>query len=506
MKKHRKETNQVFYIALIFVFSIVVYGITFKDQFRTGANAVFDFLVNNFGWFYLIVMTIFVVFALWVAFSKYGKIKLGEDDAKPEYSTISWFAMLFSAGMGVGLVFWGVAEPLNHFVNPMGMEGGTRAAEIFALQKSFFHWGLHPWAAYGVLALSLAYMQFRRKRPALMSSILIPLIGEDTASGPLGKFVDILAIFATVAGVATSLGMATLQMTSGFNFLFGVPETNLVRLIVIGVVTILFMISAITGLDKGIKFLSNANITLGATLMVLGLIIGPTVLIMNNLTNGLGSYMSSIVRDSFEISSNNPWYGWWTIFYWAWWIAWAPFVSTFIARISRGRTIKEFIGGVLLAPTMASFVWFSIFGTLGMNTGMGIAEGAIEQTSTAFFEVMQHYPMGSIISMIAVVLLSTFFITSADSATFVLGMMSSNGDLNPSTQRKLVWGFIQSGLAIALMLSGGLDMLQTASIAAAFPFAIVMIFAMISMTKALKNEDLGEIREKYKEQEDMDVF
>ena len=310
----------------------------------------------------------------------------------------------------------------------------------------------------------------------------------------------------TVAGVATSLGLATLQMTSGFNFLFGVPETDMVRLIVIGTVTVLFMISAVTGLDKGIKFLSNANITLASVLILLGLILGPTVLIMNNLTNGLGSYMSSIVRDSFEISSNSPWYGAWTIFYWAWWIAWAPFVSTFIARISKGRTIKEFVGGVLLAPTLASFVWFAIFGTLGMNTGLGIAEGAIQQTSTAFFEVMQHYPIGNIISMIAVVLLSTFFITSADSATFVLGMMSSNGDLNPTTQRKLIWGCIQSGLAIALMLSGGLDMLQTASIAAAFPFAIVMLFAMVSIVKALKEEDLAKIRKHYREQEDMNVF
>ena len=505
MKKHRKDSNQVFYISLITVFAIVIYGLVFKDQFRSGANTLFNFLVNNFGWFYLVTMSLFVIFALWVAFSKYGKVKLGEDDEDPEYSTISWFAMLFSAGMGVGLVFWGVAEPLNHFVNPLGVEGGSSAAAGFAIQKSFFHWGLHPWANYAILALALAYMQFRKNRPALMSSVLIPLIGEEGAKGVIGKSVDILAIFATVAGVATSLGMATLQMTSGFNFLFGVPETDLVRLIVIGVVTLLFMISAVTGLDKGIKFLSNANITLAGILMTLGLILGPTVLIMNNLTNGLGSYMSSLVRDSFTITGDS-WYGGWTIFYWAWWIAWAPFVSTFIARISKGRTIKEFVGGVLLAPTMASFVWFAIFGTLGINSGMGVAEQAIQKTSTAFFVVMQHYPIGSIISFVAVILLSTFFITSADSATFVLGMMSSNGDLNPTTRRKLIWGCIQSGLAIALMLSGGLDMLQTASIAAAFPFAIVMIFAMISITKALRSEDLAQIREHYQEQEDMNVF
>jgi glycine betaine transporter len=247
------------------------------------------------------------------------------------------------------------------------------------------------------------------------------------------------------------------------------------------------MISAVSGLDKGIKILSNTNVALCGVLMLLGLILGPTVAIMNNITNGVGLYFSSLVRDSFRITSN-PWYGWWTIFYWAWWIAWAPFVGTFIARISRGRTIKEFVGGVLAAPTIASFVWFGIFGTLGMETGLETSTEAIKTTSTAFFEIMQHYPMGNIISFIAVVLLTTFFVTSADSATFVLGTMSSNGDLNPTVKRRITWGIIQSGLALALMLAGGLGMLQTASIAAAFPFAFVMLFGMVSIVKALKND------------------
>ncbi|SKA09166.1 glycine betaine uptake BCCT transporter [Selenihalanaerobacter shriftii] len=487
MEGRKQKSNQVFYTSLVIVFAILLWGLAVPKNFESVANGLFDFLVGNFGWFYLLSMSSFVVFSIWIAFSKYGKIRLGKDGEEPEYSTISWFAMLFSAGMGVGLVFWGVAEPLNHFVNPLGLEGGSAAASAFAIKKSFFHWGLHPWANYAVFALALAYMQFRRDKPALVSSIFIPLIGEEKASGPIGKLVDILAVFATVAGVATSLGMATLQMTSGFNYLFGVPETDLVRVIVIGVVTILFMLSAITGLDKGIKILSNANITLAGILMLLGLILGPTVLIINNLTNGIGMYFSSLVRDSFKISSD-PWYGWWTIFYWAWWIAWAPFVGTFIARISRGRTIKEFIGGVLLAPTLASFIWFAIFGTLGINTGLDVASKAIKSTPTAFFVVLENYPMGSIISFIAVILLSTFFVTSADSATFVLGMMSSNGDLNPTTKRKVTWGFIQSGLAVTLMLAGGLEMLQTASIAAAFPFAFIMLFGMVSLIKALRQD------------------
>ncbi len=484
-----KSKNSVFYISLVVIFAIVVWGILMPGNFSNIANNFFDFLVGNFGWFYLVSMSLFVIFSIWIAFSKYGKIKLGKPDEEPEYSTISWFAMLFSAGMGVGLVFWGVAEPLNHFVNPLGVQGGSQAAVEFAVQKSFFHWGLHPWANYAVFALALAYMQFRKGKPGLISSIFIPLIGEERAKGPIGKFVDILGIFATVAGVATSLGMATLQMTSGFNYLFGTPETNLVRLIIIGVITVLFLISAITGLDKGIKFLSNANITLASVLMILGIIIGPTLLIINNLTNGFGQYLSSLVADSFRIT-DDPWYGGWTIFYWAWWIAWAPFVGTFIARISRGRTIKEFIGGVLAAPTLASLIWFSIFGTLGIETEFAVAEAAIQKTSTALFVVMGQYPLGSMISLVAVVLLSTFFVTSADSATFVLGILSSNGSLEPTTRRKVIWGLIQSGLAIALMLSGGLSMLQTASIVAAFPFAFVMLFGMVSLIKALREEDI----------------
>ncbi|WP_432663038.1 BCCT family transporter [Wukongibacter baidiensis] len=490
----QKKNNTVFIVSLIVVLIIVAWGLLGPASFEKAGNDLFALFVGKFGWFYLLSMFSFVVFSIWIAFSKYGKIKLGPDDSKPEYSLISWFAMLFSAGMGVGLVFWGVAEPLNHFVNPLGIEGGTAAAADFAIKKSFFHWGLHPWANYSVLALALAYMQFRKNKPGLISSVFIPLIGEERVNGPIGKLIDVLSVFATVAGVATSLGMATLQTTSGLNFLFGVPETNGVRIVVITVITILFMISAVTGLDKGIKWLSNANVSLCGILIVLGLIIGPTIMIINTFTNSLGLYISTVVRESFQIDpfGNNEWYGWWTVFYWAWWIAWAPFVGTFIARISKGRTIKEFVAGVLLAPTLASFIWFAVFGTMGINTGLETATEAIKSTSTAYFVVMNQYPMGTAISMVTVVLLTTFFVTSADSATFVLGMMSSNGDLNPTTKRKVTWGVIQSALALSLMLASdkALGMLQTASIAAAFPFIFIMLFAMVALVKALRQENI----------------
>ncbi len=493
-----KKSNSTFYISIAITISIVLWGLLLPQSFEKVGNATFGYLVTNFGWFYTLSMSSFVIFSIWLAASKYGRIRLGADDSRPEYSYVSWFAMLFSAGMGIGLVFWGVAEPLNHFMNPMGMEGGTAAAASFAIKKSFLHWGLHPWANYSVLALGLAYMQFRKNKPGLISSIFIPLIGEKGAQGPIGKTVDILAIFATVAGVATSLGLGTYQINSGLNYLFGVPENGTVQIIIVVVVTVAFMMSAVTGLDKGIKFLSNLNVGIAGVLVIISFILGPTLLILNAFVDNIGAYLAALPRESFQIGAFNdePWYGWWTIFYWAWWIAWAPFTGAFIARISKGRTIREFISGVLLAPTLASFIWFAVFGSMGINQGVEVAGEAIKSTSTAFFVVMSNYPMGGLISMVTLALICTFFVTSADSATFVLGMMSSNGDLNPSTSRKVIWGTIQSLLALALMLgsANGLKMLQTISIAGAFPFAFVMIFCMIALIKMLREEKISEIK------------
>ncbi len=489
---NKKKNNNVFYISLVVVLGISLWGIISPESFGEKANGLFDHLTTSYGWLYLITMFSFILFSVYLASSKFGRIKLGPDDSKPEYSYVSWFAMLFSAGMGIGLVFWGIAEPLNHYMAPVGADPGSAAAADFAIKKSFFHWGLHPWSAYCVIALALAYMQFRKNKPGLISSIFIPLLGEKIVNGFLGKLIDVLAIFATVAGVATSLGLGTLQINSGLNFMFGIPVNTFTNIIIIVAVTVLFMISAITGLDKGIKILSNCNLTLAGILMILGIIIGPTLLIINAFTNGLGLYVSGLIRDSFNVEAfgDNGFVKGWTVFYWAWWIAWAPFVGVFIARISRGRTIREFVTGVLLVPALGSFIWFSIFGTMGINLGTGIAAEAIKSTETAFFVVMNNYPLGGIISFIAVILLCTFFVTSADSATFVLGMMSQNGNLNPDTKRKIIWGVIQSLLALALMLGGGLKVLQIGSIVAAFPFIFVMIFAMVSFHKALKNDDI----------------
>ncbi len=505
MEKNKQKNNSVLYISLVFSLVIVAWGIFAQANFAEFANNLLAFLSNNFGWAYLMSMFVFVVFSLYLAFSKYGDIKLGADDSEPEFSTTSWFAMLFGAGMGIGLVFWGLAEPVSHFVAPMaGIEPGSEAAMNFAMKSSFMHWGFHPWANYAIIGLSLAYFQFRKGKPGLISSIFIPLFGEERVNGPIGKFIDILAVFATVAGVATSLGLGTMQINSGLNYLFGLPETSAVQLGIIIVITILYIWTAISGIDKGIKLLGDINLYLASALLVLAFIVGPTLKTMNMFTSGLGLYVNEFIQNSLRISAfgDNSWVNGWTVFYWAWWIAWAPFVGTFIARISKGRTIREFIGGVIFAPAIVSIVWFAVFGTMGLNLGAelgvdGLAAAAANP-STALFVVFNYYPLSKILSFITVLLLCTFFITSANSATFVLGMFTQNGDLNPTKQRQFLWGVVQALFAAALLLSGGLKALQTASVAAAFPFIFVMLLAIPSLLKALKEEDINTIYKKQK--------
>ena len=496
MNNNKQSDNKVFYISLFISIAVVLWGIVAKTSFANFANSLLNFLTTNFGWAYLISMLIFVIFAIFLAFSKYGDIRLGPDDSKPEYSTISWFAMLFGAGMGIGLVFWGVAEPISHFVAPPGLEPGSIDAANFAMKSSFMHWGFHPWANYSIIGLALAYFQFRKEKPGLISSIFIPLLGEERVNGPIGKLIDIVAVFATVAGVATSLGLGTLQINSGLNYLFNLPEITLVQIGIITVITILFIWTAVSGIDKGIKILGDINLYLAIGLLGLVIILGPTLKIINNFTNGTGQYINDFIRDSLSINAfgDNSWLNGWRIFYWAWWIAWAPFVGSFIARISKGRTIREFIAGVIFAPALASIIWFSAFGTMGLNLvdriGLEDLSAAAGAPETALFQVFNYYPLSSILSIITVVLLSTFFITSANSATFVLGMLTSEGDLNPSNNRKILWGLVQSLLATSLLLSGGLEALQTASVAAAFPFIFVMLFAIVSLMKAFKEEKI----------------
>ncbi|MDL2296275.1 BCCT family transporter [Lachnospiraceae bacterium OttesenSCG-928-E19] len=495
----KKEKNVVFLVSLLITTAIAVWAVAFNDNFTVVSNGVYNFLTKKFGWLYLLVMLLFVFFAIAIAFSKWGKIRLGDDDSRPEYSTVSWFAMLFGAGMGVGLVFWGVAEPISHFIGPAaGIEPGSAEAAEFAIQSSFMHWGVHPWANYAIIGLALAYFQFRKKKPGLVSSIFEPLIGEKGVKGFWGKLIDILAIFATVAGVTTSLGLGVLQINSGLNYLFGVPTTLMIQIIIITVISVIYIWSAVSGIDKGIKLISDANLYIALGLMLLVFLVGPKIETLNTLVSGLGGYLGNIIPESLAISgfSDNTWVEGWRIFYWAWWIAWAPFVGVFIARISKGRTIKEFIAGVVVAPSLGSIVWFAIFGTLGLDLGvkgtlsMETLSEVAAAPETGLFVVLQQYPLGTIISIIGMILLCTFFITSANSGTFVLSMLSSDGALEPPNNKKVLWGVLQAVLAIGLLIAGGLKPLQIISIAAAFPFIFIMIFACISLIKALKTENV----------------
>ncbi|WP_047154897.1 glycine betaine uptake BCCT transporter [Aneurinibacillus tyrosinisolvens] len=501
----------VFYISVAIVLLFVFWGGITPQSLSTTANYLLGVTTNKFGWFYLITTFFFLIFSLYLAFSKYGRIRLGSDDDDPEYSNLTWFAMLFSAGMGIGLVFWGVAEPLSHYITPPIGKGNNPEAARLAMRYSFFHWGLHPWAVYTIVSLSLAYFNFRKGYKGLISWTFYPLIGEKV-KGPLGKAIDILAVIATAFGVATSLGLGVLQINGGLAHIIGIPNNLVIQVIIISVVTVLYLISATTGLDRGIKILSNTNLLIAIGLLIFTLFLGPTSFIFETFTTTLGSYLQNIVQMSLRLTPfvGGSWITNWTLFYWAWWIAWAPFVGTFIARVSKGRTIREFVLGVLLVPSLFSFIWFSVFGGTALNLemfqGVNIAEIVQKDVTAALFVMLEHLPIGTILSVVATLLIITFFITSADSATFVLGMLSSEGELNPSNKIKITWGILQSSIAVVLLLSGGLNALQTASIVTALPFAVVMIFMCFSIMKSLQEEDKMERRKERNRQKRLDML
>lgn len=485
------SNNKVFYISFIIVFAIVSAVFINKEKFDITANLVLSKIILNFGFLYLIIVLGIVIFCIYLCCSKYGDIRLGKDHSKPEFSNISWFSMLFSAGMGVGLIFFGVAEPLSHFINPIkGINPGSKEAIDFAFQTSFFHWGIHPWAIYSFIALAMAYYQFRKNEKGLVSAIFSPLLGESKHKEKIKNAIDIVAVVATVTGVSTSLGLGALQINSGLNFLFGFGNNFRNQTIIILVVTCIFLYSALGSLDKGIKTLSNLNVVIAVILLAVVIFFGPTVSIFNVFSESLGNYLNTFMKTSLRTNSfrDKTWLSAWTIFYWSIWVAWAPFVGTFIARISKGRTIREFIIGVVAIPSLISFLWFSSFGTLGINLGTEIGKIAIEHTETALFVVFKYYRFGALMSGVAILLLCSFFVTSADSATYVLGMMTSKGELNPPKFKKLIWGITQSLLAIALIFAGGLNMLKILSIIVAFPLLLLFPGMIYSLNSSLKKD------------------
>ena len=501
----------VFWATVTIAGAFVLWGVLFTDNFTSATGTIVGWITEGLGWLYMLITTFFLGFVIYLAFSRYGKIKLGQPDDEPEFGYFAWFAMLFQAGMGIGLVFWGVAEPLTHYnTPPLGLtEARTPEAASLALQTAFFHWCLHPWAMYATIGVAVAYFTYRRGMSNLqISTVFRPLIG-DRVDGPVGNAIDILAILATLFGVAVSLGLGTLQIAAGLSTVFGLPDGVGMLLIIVAVTAVAYMLSAATPIEKGINYLSQASMYLAFLLLVYFLVVGPTLLQLNTFTEELGVYLANLVPQSLRMSAFDPqeaeWLGSWTIFFWATWIAWGPYVGAFIARISKGRTIREFIVGVLIGPSLFSMIWFSVFGAAGIrldnrtNGDLGEAV-ANDGASVALFEFLGQYPLALLTSLLALFLIFIFFVAGADAGTVVLGSMSAGGVLNPKTSIKLTWGVIMAGLAVALLLAGGggpdaLSGLTNGAILAATPFGILMVPMCYGLYKTLKTDYREERRQ-----------
>jgi glycine betaine transporter len=481
------------FISAGLILAVVLWGVLAPASLGSAFDSALATLTTNFGWFYLWVVLALVLMALLLAVSRYGDLKLGDEDEEPEFSIGAWFSMLFAAGMGIGLVFWGVAEPVSHYGSPPpGITAGTPEAANAAMRYAFFHWGLHPWAVYSVVALAIAFFQFRRGGPALVS------VATEALPWPwvrrLSMLFNVLAVVATAFGVAASLGIGALQINSGLNAVFGVTVGIVPQLVIIAITTVLFLGSALTGVDRGIKWLSSLNLAVAALLALAVFVLGPTVAIIDTFTNTLGNYLSEFVRMSLRMTPfrDSGWVSGWTVFYWAWWVSWSPFVGLFIARVSRGRTIREFIVGTVLAPSLAAFVWFSVFGGAALHMeiwqSVPISEAVKADVSTALFAMFDAMPGGALMSAVAVVLVLVFFVTSGDSATLVLGMMSTGGNPDPSGRVKLMWGLLVSGIATSLLLAGGIKAVQTATIVFALPFTVVILLMAWSLWRAIRED------------------
>lgn len=493
MDEKKAKNRTVLYVSSAVALLFVLVSMFFTETTTAVFNQLFALITTNFGWLYLLSVGLFIVFAIGIVISPYGKIKLGKDDDKPEFTNFQWFSMLFGGGMGIGLVFWSVSEPIMHFLSPPMGEGGTPAAMELAMRVSFFHWGLHPWVIFAIGGLGLAYFQFRKDLPFLISSAFYPLIGE-RIHGPIGKTIDIIAVFATIFGVATSLGLGSTQIATGLEYIWGIPSTPMTVSLIIAVITVIFTLATVSGLHKAMQAVANIKIWLSVAFMVFIFVFGGAVFILNNFTFTLGSYLQNLVGQTFYMG-NVEWLNGWTVFYWAWWIAWAPFVGQFVARVSKGRSIREFILAVALLPSGFSLIWIAIYGGAAFNLNT-ISNGAIETAvgadyTTALFALLQQLPLYGITSVLAIILIVVCFVGAANSATYVLAMLTSGGDMDPDKRLRGGWGIAQGLITIMLILVGGtsaLKALQTASIVAAFPYMIIMLVMCYSILKALKED------------------
>ena len=491
----------VFPVSAVVIIGFVLWGSIAPDGAMEVLGTVREWITETLGWFFIAAVAAFLVFLFFLVLGRYAKVRLGPDDSRPDYSYLTWFAMLFSAGMGIGLVFWGVAEPIFHFIDAPRTEGGSEAAALDAMTLTFHHWGLGAWSVYAVLGLSLAYFGYRHNLPMTIRSALYPLIGNKI-HGWQGNVVDVLAIFGTMFGIATSLGLGVSQINAGLNSAFDVPVGTGVQVALIAIITLAATISVVSGLDKGIRRLSELNITLAGLLLLFVAVAGPTMLLLGAYVENLGNYIFNFVDLMFWSGSYSAdeagWLSAWTIFYWAWWISWAPFVGSFIARISRGRTIREFILGVLLVPSLVSFLWFTVMGNSGIlfqSDGSADIYGAMEDAgfdeSLAMFAMLDTLPFSLLTTVVTIFVITVFFVTSSDSGSFVIDMIASGGSLNPPVGLRIFWALSEGAVAAVLLVAGGLGALQAGAIATGLPFTVVLLIVMVGVFKGLRSERDG---------------
>ncbi|WP_240452376.1 BCCT family transporter [Virgibacillus sp. YIM 98842] len=489
-----QKFNLVNIIPVIIILMFTIWGFVFPKQLVETLTGLVTSINESVGSIYVFGTAVFVIFCLYLGFGPYKDVKLGKQEDEPEYNYYSWIGLLFGAGMGVGLLFWAVAEPLSHYVEPPpGIEAETQEAADAGLLYSIFHWGIHPWAVYATIALGLAIAKFKKDLPGLISSIFYPLIGQ-RVHGRVGHTIDILAIVITTIGVATTLGLSTVQLAGGLSEVFGWENSVSLQLSIIAVITVFYLTSVVTGINRGMLYLSVISLSMSAVLMIVVFMLGPTVFLSENIIKMTGQYVSSFVSLTLETTpyTNNQWIGEWTFFYWAWLISWSPFVGTFIARVSRGRTLKQFVFGVLFVPAFASLIWIVTFGGTGLYLEhvqeAGIAETIADLPEAGLFMVMESLPFSLILSIATLVIITIFFVTSANSATYVLGVFASKGDLDPKNSVLITWGLLIAGIAASFLFSGGLDGLEAMSIISAVPFIFLMIVMVFSIHRFVKRD------------------
>ena len=491
--------NPVFFTSSGFIIILLILTLVYQEQAASAFGAVQTFVSDKFGWFLIVTVNILLVYSVFLAFGRFSKIRIGGQDARPEFSTLSWFAMLFSAGMGIGVIYWSVAEPITHFSNtPFLAQSGTEDAAQVGMVTAFLHWGFHAWAIYAVVGLALAFFAYNWGLPLTVRSLFYPLLGNRIYSW-IGDVVDTVAVLATMFGITTVLGLGAGQISAGMNYLFNTPDTIVVEVGVIAFITAIATMSVVAGLDGGVKRLSDINIGVATLLLIFIMVVGPTLFILNGFIQNVGYYLQNFmfIGTWSEAYEGGTWQNSWTVFYWAWWVSWAPFVGIFIARISKGRTVREFMLGVTLVPSIVCFFWFSAFGGTALYqalNGIGDIVGAVDENfATAFFVMVSELPFSGVISFIAVVLIFTFFVTSSDSGSLVIDSITAGGKDDAPVGQRIFWAVTEGAVAAVLLVGGGLTALQTAVIVLGLPFAVVILFVCYSLYKGLQAELRDEI-------------